>query len=138
MDPVQSRFSECGEKKLKKTGALQVSHMHANLVNDIVAGVQEAFQTTVDTSASFSPPPPLAPTDQTDDTSLTTLQMNAVTDNTVLSMQQQILQFTQMVNQMQANHQGQPQQQNQFQGHQGYRGGRGRFRGGGGRGCSRG
>ena len=60
-------------KKLKKTGALQVSTMHANLLNNIVSGVQEAFQSTVDTSTSFSPPPSLAPTDQTDDTSLTTL-----------------------------------------------------------------
>ena len=60
-------------KKLKKTGALQVSNMHANLVNDIVSGVQEAFQSTVDSSKSFSPPPSITPTDQTDDTSLTTL-----------------------------------------------------------------
>ena len=87
--------------------------MHAHLINDMVSGVQEAFQSTVDTSTSFAPPPSLAPIDKTDDTSLTTtVQMNAKTDNTVLSMQQQILQLQQMVNQMQANHQVQPQQQN--------------------------
>ena len=67
-------------KKLKKTGTLQVSHMHANLLNDIVSGVHEAFQSTVDSSKSYSPPPSITPTEQTDDTSLTTLQMNAVTD----------------------------------------------------------
>ena len=137
-------------KKLRKAGALQVSHMHANLVNDIVEGVQEAFKSSVDTAnsysppPSFSPPPSITPTENTDDTSMTTLQMNAVTDSSVQSMQQQILQLTQMVSQMQANQQGNHQHQNQFQGYQGNRGGRQgyrggyRGRGGGGRGRSRG
>ena len=87
-------------KKLKKTGGLQVSQMHANLVSDIVSGVQESFQSIVDTSTSFSPPPSITPSEQTEDTSVTTLQMNAVTDNTVLSMQQQLQQLTQLVQQL--------------------------------------
>ena len=125
-------------KKLKKTGGLQVSQMHANLVSEIVSGVQDSFQSIMDTSSSFSPPPDIIPSDTTEDSSVTTLQMNAISDNTVLSMQQQIQQLTQLVQQMQAATQTQPQQQNQYQGYQGYRGGRGRFPGRGGRGRSRG
>ena len=127
-------------KKLKKTGGLQVSQMHANLVSEIVSGVQDSFQSIMDTSTTFSPPPDIIPSDATEDTSITTLQMNSISDNAVLSMQQQIQQLTQLVNQMQANSQGQPQQQIQYQGyqgHQGYRGGRGRFNGRGGRGRGR-
>ena len=131
-------------KKLKKAQYLQTNAMHANLVQDIVSGVQEALQPTID--ADYSSPPSVTPTDQTDDTSLTpTIQMNAVTDSTVITMQQQIQQLQQMISQMQPNqHNGQFQQQ-QFQGYQRYndgcggrcegRGGaRGRGRGRGGRG----
>ena len=112
--------------------------MHANLVSEIVSGVQDSFQSIMDTSSSFSPPPDIIPSDTTEDSSVTTLQMNAISDNTVLSMQQQIQQLTQLVHQMQAANQTQPQQQNQYQGYQGYRGGRGRSPGRGGRGRSRG
>ena len=80
----------------------------------------------------------MSPTEQTNDTSLTpTIQMNAISDSTVTTMQQQILQLQQMIAQMQPNQQnGQFQQQ---QGYQGYIGGRGGRRGGrGGRAHGRG
>ena len=122
-------------KKLKKAGTLQTNAMHANLVQDIVSGVQEALQPPID--MDYSPPPSITPTDHTDDTSLTpTVQMNAISDNTVTTMQQQILQLQQMIQNMQ------PTQNNQFQQNQGYQrfpGGRGGRRGGrGGRGRGRG
>ena len=129
-------------KKLKKAGTLTTNAMHANLVQDIVNGVQEALQPT-NIDADYSSMPSVTPTVSTDDTSLTQqIQVNAVTDGTVLAMQKQIDQLTQMISQMQPNQQGgQQYRQQEYQGYQRFRGGRGGRRGGrntGGRGRGRG
>ena len=125
-------------KKLKKAGTLQTNAMHANLVQDIVEGVQEALRPSIDTD--YSSPPSMSPTEQTDDTSLTpTIQMNAISDSTVTTMQQQILQLQQMIAQMQPNQQnGQFQQQQGYQGYNGGSGGRHDGRSGRARGRGRG
>ena len=98
-------------KELKKTGGIQVKNMHANLVQEIVNGIQEVIQPTLENAGL----PSLQETDATDESSLaSTLQMNAImTDPTMVAMQQQIAQLNQLVTQMATN---QPQQQ--FQGHQ--------------------
>ena len=98
-------------KELKKTGGIQVKNMHANLVQEIVNGIQEVIQPTLENAGL----PSLQETDATDKSSLaSTLQMNAImTDPTMVAMQQQIAQLNQLVTQMATN---QPQQQ--FQGHQ--------------------
>ena len=127
-------------KKLKKAGTLQTNAMHANLVQDIVSGVQEALQPTIDTD--YSSPPSVTPTEQTDDTSLTpTVQMNAISDNTVTTMQQQILHLQQLIASMQSPQNTPFQQAQLYQrytggwgGRRGGRGGRARGRGRGGHG----
>ena len=80
-------------KELRRTGDLQVRDMHANLVQEIVTGLQEAIEPDL-LAATFSPPS-LTPTDTYNDSSLpsntttSTLQMNAtVTDSTIMNMQQ--------------------------------------------------
>ena len=73
-------------QELRKTGALQVANMHANLVQDIVSGIQDVIQPALENAA----PPSLQGTDIIEESSLaSTLQMNAMTtDPTLLAMQQ--------------------------------------------------
>ena len=130
-------------KELRKTGALEVKSLHANLVQDIVSGVQEAFRD------DFRPPSPfMSPQIQdsipsmqhTDESTLdSTIQLNAMpTDTTIQNLQTQIQQLTLAVQNMQSNT-GNFQQQHQgnFRGRGcggGRDRGRGRGRGRGGRG----
>ena len=85
-------------KELRKTGALQVTNMHANLVQDIVSGIQDVIQPALENATL----PSLQGLDTSEESSLTsTLQMNAIaTDPTLISMQQQKTQLTQLITQM--------------------------------------
>ena len=117
-------------KELRLTEAFQVANMHANLVQDIVSGIQNVIQPALE-NASL---PSLTGLDSTKDSSLaSTLQMNTIaTDPTLISMQQQITQLTELITQMgnnQENNQGQFQQQQQHFQHNNH------FQGRFGRGC---
>ena len=122
-------------KELRRTGSLQVQHLHANLVSEIVSGIQEAIQPSLQSS------PSLAITDITEDTSLApTINLNAAVDPTIAALQTQMQTMqtgmNAMMNQMQQMVQGGGQQnshqQNSYQGgrHGGRSRGRGRGRGG--------
>ena len=106
-------------KDLRKTGDLQVRDLNANLVQEIVSGLQEAIEPAL--LAASSTTPSLAPTESMDVSTISlALQMNSATsDPIILLMQQQLATLTTLVQQMQTGQQGQ----------QGYTGGRGRGRG---------
>ena len=72
--------------------------MHANLVQDIVSGIQDVIQPALENATL----PSLHGLDASEKPSLTsTLQMNAIaTDPTLISMQQQKTQLTQLITQM--------------------------------------
>ena len=78
-------------KELRKTGALQVNSLHANLVQEIVSGVQEAIQQDFHSSSPFpsktiteSVPSIL----QTDESTLDSTVVNAMaTDTTIQTIQ---------------------------------------------------
>ena len=98
-------------KELRKTGDLQVGDLHANLVQKIVSGLQEAIKPAL--IAASNQPSSLAPTDSMDDSSIqstmsSTLQMNSITaDPIITTMQQQLASLISIIQQMQTNQQGQ-------------------------------
>ena len=102
-------------KELRKTGDLQVGALHANLVQEIVSGLQDAIEPAL--LAASSKTPSLAPTESMDDSTISSaLQMNSITSDPIIAtMQQQLATLTTMIQQMQ---------------NQDHSGGRGRGRGG--------
>ena len=75
-------------KKLRKTGALQVNSLHANLVQEIVSGVQEAIQHDFHPSSPFPStmiPESVPSMQQNDESTLdSTIQSNTMPTDTII------------------------------------------------------
>ena len=91
-------------KELRKTGALQVNSLHANLVQEIVSGVQEAIQQDFHSSSPFpltTIPESVPSILQTDESTLDSTIVNAMaTDTTIQTIQAQLQQLTLAVQNM--------------------------------------
>ena len=88
-------------KELRRAGDLKVKDLHANLVSDIVAGIQEAIQPphVPSPSNTFSSSPTMSTIFQDDPSDASTVQLNNVSDFS--NLQDQIAQMQQIMVQMQ-------------------------------------